>query len=655
MKGILFALILSISAIASARVFYVQDPAYNANASDNNPGTDIDRPWATWQRAFDTAMPGDTVYFRGGTWYPRSDLYGNVTIYHPESGYGFHGTRARPVHFFAYPPDVEAGNMPILDCRHTHPSTNNHVGLFISTTGYAQFKGLEIRNVRSWPQESGEMWCAGIMADGFKHLTLEHMTTSYIGGVGMFLMRADTLFLLNCDSHHNCDSLDVSLPGNDGDGYTMDDDSPVGDSYRMTYISGCRAWNNADDGFNITTRKKLVMRDCWAWNNGDFDGDANGSKMSLSHIKNTWTRLVYNCITAYNEQAGHIDLNLDETIGPYMEYLNNTSYKDGQGFASGKGQVFDCSSHPASVIYRNNISFAPTGPYPAAFKACDFGFPSYVIQDHNTWVQTGSYFHTEANPAYTMTAGDFISLDTAQLRWPRKADGSLPDISFMKLQSNSDLIDGGIDAGLAYHGPAPDLGAFETGSFSVELVAPLIFQEYYKGNQVVMQAKVEGLAESIEEVIFYAEDTERMLGSGVQIAPSLWQFTWESDEIGYQELRAIAMDAQNQTATSSIVRVFIHWPLDTDDTLEGKEELGKIIPNPNDGLFSLELREPLKENSDIHIFSMSGQLVAVERMAKDEITKEVDVSTLPPGFYNVSLASEGQALSRHQSMKMVIN
>ena len=46
-------------------VYYVAP----SGGSDGNAGTNISAPWATWQKAFNTAMAGDTVYFRGGVWY----------------------------------------------------------------------------------------------------------------------------------------------------------------------------------------------------------------------------------------------------------------------------------------------------------------------------------------------------------------------------------------------------------------------------------------------------------------------------------------------------------------------------------------------------------------------------------------------------------
>ena len=56
-----------------------------------------------------------------------------------------------------------------------------------------------------------------------------------------------------------------------------------------------------------------------------------------------------------------------------------------------------------------------------------------------------------------------MSLDVSQLLRPRKADGSLPDITFGHLASGSDLIDAGTYVGIPYQGSAPDLGYYESG------------------------------------------------------------------------------------------------------------------------------------------------------------------------------------------------
>ena len=44
----------------------------------------------------------------------------------------------------------------------------------------------------------------------------------------------------------------------------------------------------------------------------------------------------------------------------------------------------------------------------------------------------------------TVTDDDFISLDASQLTFSRKADGSLPEIDFLRLKANSKLYNAGL-------------------------------------------------------------------------------------------------------------------------------------------------------------------------------------------------------------------
>ena len=47
----------------------------------------------------------------------------------------------------------------------------------------------------------------------------------------------------------------------------------------------------------------------------------------------------------------------------------------------------------------------------------------------------------------------------------RQADGSMPNLRFLKLATGSDLINAGVNVGLPYVGTAPDIGAFEYTQF----------------------------------------------------------------------------------------------------------------------------------------------------------------------------------------------
>jgi hypothetical protein len=71
------------------------------------------------------------------------------------------------------------------------------------------------------------------------------------------------------------------------------------------------------------------------------------------------------------------------------------------------------------------------------------------------------------NP-FVITSADFTSTDDAAAYGPRKSNGELPDIEYMHLADGSDLIDAGVDVGLAYSGDLPDLGCFETGITGID-------------------------------------------------------------------------------------------------------------------------------------------------------------------------------------------
>jgi hypothetical protein len=477
MKKFVIAILLSLSCLAYGQsVYYVQDVAYNANASDSNAGTNINYPWATWQKAFDTAEAGDTVYFRGGTWYPTTKHHGGdydaVTIISPPT-YGNNGTHDNPIVFMAYPPDYEDGNIPTLDCLYAL-DTNANVGIAIGTGATnIQLIGLSVRNARMRNPTNN---CMGIYASEIGNIYLKNVTSSYNGGPGIWLRGYDTAYVINCDVHHNYDSLDAVHPGGGGDGFALSSRGEATDTFKLTVVTGCRAWNNADDGFDIGSTKQLHVYNNWSFNNGyhaygytsvPASGDGVGIKLSYSHVLDASKRRVHNNIFAYNKDrsgtagGGMAEVNLyDETVfGPVATIYNNFFYNNYTGFGSSDSWSAYSTSYYKD-IFTNNIIYGWEGDYPATFKAADYtnGNPSYATLTTNTFILNGVYGNCIANPAYTISNADFISLDTAQLRYDRKPDGSLPDIAFGKLASTSDLIDGGTNVGLVYYGNAPDLG-----------------------------------------------------------------------------------------------------------------------------------------------------------------------------------------------------
>ena len=459
-------LFILLSSYTWGKTYYVAP----TGGSDANPGT-ITQPWATWQMAFNTARAGDTVFFRGGVWYPASGVN-----YLPERGKGYNGTYDNLIFYTNYP-----GEMPILDCSNFPSSTSSTSGFNAEDVTYVKFKGLTIRNVR---QTTNAQYIVGAGWTNSGVIYLENVTSTGHGGAGIRINTYDTLYLTNCDSYNNIDPTTTStIPGGRADGYTIGSGGADTDTFKIAYITGCRAWMNSDDGFDIGSTKQTQISNCWSWNNGRLQGDGCGFKVSYSNVLDASKRVIRNCITAYNYQkdgkfsGGIIEVNLyDEYFGPIYSYYNNSSYNDYVGIGGGDA-LMDCRTEPAKLIVRNNLVYAQRNPdgYPAIFKACDYtnGNPSYVTEDHNTFKLSGIYGNTQPNPSFSLSDNDFISLDTTQLRRQRKTDGSLPDITFLKLKEGSDLIDAGVNLGLPYSGTAPDIGYAEYDSGSVTIPTPV--------------------------------------------------------------------------------------------------------------------------------------------------------------------------------------
>jgi len=64
MKKLIIIPLLLFSLLINATTYYC-----STTGSDNNTGT-LASPFYSWQKGFQTLEAGDTLYLRGGVWYP---------------------------------------------------------------------------------------------------------------------------------------------------------------------------------------------------------------------------------------------------------------------------------------------------------------------------------------------------------------------------------------------------------------------------------------------------------------------------------------------------------------------------------------------------------------------------------------------------------
>lgn len=391
------------SAGAGGGTTVVANAIYAApNGTANAAGT-IDQP-TTLAAAVTKVSAGGTIYLRGG----KYGLSNTISL-------SKNGSSGMPTHLRSYPLDTER---PVLDFT---KEASGSRGLTLSGN-YWHLYGIDVYN-------AGDncLYVSG------SNNVVEHMTFSECEDSGLQLGGgAASNVVLNCDSYFNADASQ----GN-ADGFAAKLDVGSGNKF-----VGCRAWNNSDDGWDGylrgTDNVSTSYEDCWAIDNGKLKtgalgtGDGNGFKTGGSddkalHHNATYTR----CISAGNVHDG-FDHNSNR---------GNVTLRNCSAHANGNNINFSTTNIAASLTIKNTISLGNNG-----------GLSATVTDiTHNSW-QNG----------LTATAADFVSVDMTQLKSKRKSDGSLPDISYLKLVAASKLRNAGVDLGLPYNGSAPDLGAFES-------------------------------------------------------------------------------------------------------------------------------------------------------------------------------------------------
>ena len=412
------------------------------DGSDNSGDGTIENPWFSLNKVWEVIEPGDTVYMRDGSYGYTYRQY--LT--------GVNGSINARINIWAYP-----GENPHI-VEPDDASFARNTGYVIYFKGdYFHWKGIEISNYK---QLNYDEMTFPFRSEDSDHNIFELLTVHDCGfGIHIGGSSDDNLFL-NCDIYNIYDplstsSVDGSLvadPYEDGDGFSIG----YGGLGTTNTYRGCRAWNIADDGWDLWRSDSHVIIDrCWTWNcgfapDGSIGGNGNGFKLGITETSTAWAgnppilRTITNSIT-YGNRASGVHQN-----GSYCatQFYNNIAYDNGD-------YGFWMASYNVPHVFKNNISYA--NGYAAITTA-------ESIVEYNTFLVGNN----QTNPSFNVTDNDFISINASSLSAPRQANGDLPVIQFLHLAPGSDLIHAGTDIStLTYDGDGsiwnspPSLGAFE--------------------------------------------------------------------------------------------------------------------------------------------------------------------------------------------------
>ncbi len=436
-RALAIALFLTCAASARAADYYVSTTGSDANAGS------INSPFASLVKAQAAAASGDTVYIRGGTYTNFAAPAASDATYN----YGLNFSKSN-ITYQAYAGD----SRPVLDFSALTPTTLRVCAIEVTGSGNT-FTGFDVTGVRAGTLKQADNW--RIAGNGN---TLNTIVTRDDQGNGLYILgHGANNTIRNCDSYNLVGVASISAGNTDGFGCHSQGAGNV--------FYGDRSWGNSDDGFDCinNTGGSVTFDHCWAYNNGRLDGDKNGFK--VGGFGNTGgafpspppVHTVTNCVSADNGANGFY---ANHQPGQSAIWLNNSSYNNGSAdfnmLEATDTQPGPTSSVPGTrEVMHNNLAYLRT----------------LLANLNESDARVADNFF---NLPVSISAADFLSLDASQLTLPRNADGSLPDISFLHLAANSDLIDAGLDVGLPFNGSAPDLGAFESAPVPEPAAASLL-------------------------------------------------------------------------------------------------------------------------------------------------------------------------------------
>ncbi|MBP2845754.1 right-handed parallel beta-helix repeat-containing protein [Dickeya oryzae] len=405
------------------------------NGSDSGNGSKS-APWKSFARAQQTLSPGDRLWVRGGTYTftaglnscaSQTDIVNAITL-------NKSGTSGKRIEYVAY-----TGETPVFDF--SQMKDDCRVKGFNVVADWVTLKGLEIKGVPQNNNKNHESW--GVWIKGSNN-RFERLDIHHIMGTGLFLQNGAYNTVLNSDSHHNYDPLTSNGAGQSGDGFG----AHIAANMPGNIFSGCRAWSNSDDGFDlINAYSSVTIENSWAWSHGYLPGtttslaagNGNGFKAGgydAKYVSNAPKHIVRNSVAFLNKAAGFY-ANHHPVAN---DFFNNTSYRNAVNFSM-RG-IDESGNAIALGTLRNNISYAA--------KSQSLAYTDGANMRYNSW-----------NYSNVISDAEFQSVSTTGWDAPRQADGSLPVLKHLRLATGSWMINKGGDVKIAYQGAAPDLGAFE--------------------------------------------------------------------------------------------------------------------------------------------------------------------------------------------------
>jgi len=354
------------------------------SGNDSNPGT-LASPLRTVQRAVDLAQAGYTIYLRGGTYAPSTNiqLLKSGTASQPITMRNYNNERAIiDGENMPHTPAPVGGSIPRPERGAIHIEGENWrlIGLEIIRGPYGIF-GLDT---------SFGIYDRLITRDNYES--------------GLHLQGASgNNQVLNLDSFGNRDPRNR---GESADGLAIKEGSGSGNVVR-----GARLWNNSDDGLDFWEfLSPVLVENSLAYGNGfnrwgipNYTGDGNGFKLGGGDEDLPAAHTTRNSMAWDNSAGGFID-----NANPGALLADHCTAWDNGGTGFDYADADGTLTRNLAVANRTNVSLG-----------------SNSSGSNNSWNLGGTW--------------TFVSTDPSVITGPRQADGSIPSSTFLRPSNGADV------------------------------------------------------------------------------------------------------------------------------------------------------------------------------------------------------------------------
>jgi len=431
MKKLLLSIITMCTVVSTVqgKVIYV---ATDGNDSANGS---ISAPLATLPAAYKKVVSGDTVYFRGGTYYiTDSQVMGYNEPYACVFLLEKAGTAKKRTCFMGYP-----GERPVFDFSALQLDGKHRFAAFYLGADYLHLRNFDIVGVPV--RVTGHTQSECVSARKGSYCIVENIAMHDGMAIGYYQTAGSNNLVLNCDAYNNYDDYSEGVYGGNVDGFGchVNKERMTGNVFR-----GCRAWRNSDDGFDLINCFAAVEFDhCFAFYNGyrpttdphntktfQSAGDGNGFKAGGYGMSASTTKFpnpcpqhyVHHCVAYYNKSNGiYSNHHLGGNRWEHNSSGQNQRYNYSMVNRKSQSEAVDVDGYDHILI--SNVSWHDNGKH---LTQCDATSSTLT---NNTFGPT----------TMGVISSRFVSVDPANLFAPRDAEGNLPDINFMVAKQDSPI------------------------------------------------------------------------------------------------------------------------------------------------------------------------------------------------------------------------